>query len=159
VLLQTFENYLLPLTAHKINLELATGLSFLSSMSRKAGLLFMPILAISYLFAKQILVWAGGEAYAPFGFVLQGMAFLYMLVFLSQPIRLLIRALLLNKHFFYGYLLSLGFALSFGHVLLSNFGLVGALLGLAISQVLLMVYWTLVLQKRKIHLWKSFISY
>jgi len=159
VLLQTFENYILPQTAQKMNIELSEGLSFLSSISRKAGLLFLPVLAISYLFARQILVLAGGEAYASFGYVLQGMALLYMLVFLSQPIRLLIRALLLNQHFFYGYLLSLGFALLFGHALLSNYGLVGALVGLAISQVLLMVYWTIVLQKRKIYLWKSFISY
>jgi O-antigen/teichoic acid export membrane protein len=159
VLLQTFENYILPQTAQKLNKELTEGLSFLSSVSRKVGLLFLPILVISYLFAQQILVLAGGEEYSSFGFVLQGMALLYMLVFLSQPIRLLIRALLLNQQFFYGYLHSLGFAIVFGHVLLSNFGLNGALAGLAISQLILMAYWTIVLQKRKINLWKLYISY
>jgi len=159
VLLQTFENYVLPQTAQKINVQLTEGLSYLSSVSRKAGLLFIPVLLITFIFARQILVLAGGINYAPFAFVLQGMAILYLLVFASQPIRLLIRALLLNQHFFYGYLMSLGFALLFGHTLLSNFGLIGSLAGLAGSQILLMAYWTIILQKRKIYLWKSFMSF
>jgi O-antigen/teichoic acid export membrane protein len=159
MVLQTFENYVLPQTAQKLNRQQSEGLSFLTSVSRKAGLLFLPILVISFVFAEPILVLAGGAAYASFAFVLQGMTLLYMLVFLSQPIRLLIRALLLNEHFFYGYLISLGFALLFGHVLLSNYGLIGALMGLATSQLLLMTYWTIVLQRKKIYLWKSFISF
>jgi O-antigen/teichoic acid export membrane protein len=159
VLLQAFENYILPQTATKINIDLNHGLAYLSDISRKAGLLFLPILVLIIFFSKEILVLAGGKGYDSFDFVMQGMAFLYVLVFISQPIRLLVRAMMLNQHFFYGYLFSLTFALAFSHYLLSNFGLIGALMGLAVSQLLLMSYWIFVLQNRKIQLWKSFISF
>lgn len=159
VLLQTFENYVLPQTAIKINALQADGIAYAAAMSKKAGLLFIPVLVITFLFASPIMVLAGGAAYASFAFVLQGMALLYVLIFISQPIRLLIRALLLNQHFFYGYLLSIAFSLLCSQALLKGMGLQGALIGLAGSQLLVMVYWSLVLQHKKINLWKSFISF
>ena len=159
VLLQTFENYVLPQTAKKLNLHISEGLTFVAGISRKAGMLFIPVLLFTFIFAEQLFVLAGGSEYAAYAFALQGMSLLYLLIFLSQPIRLFIRAMLLNDHFFYGYLISLAFALLCAHSLLSTYGLTGAIAGLAISQVLLMAYWTIILQKKKIYLWKSFISF
>lgn len=159
VLLQTFENYVLPQTAKKLNLHVSEGLTFVAGISRKAGMLFIPILLFTFIFAEQLFVLAGGSEYAAYVFALQGMSFLYLLIFLSQPIRLFIRAMLLNDHFFYGYLISLAFALLCAHSLLSTFGLAGAIMGLAISQLLLMAYWTVILQQKKIYPWKSFISF
>lgn len=159
VLLQTFENYILPQTAIKINRMPSEGLSYVTDISRKVGLLFLPLLVIIFLFAEQIFVIAGGQDYATFAFLLQGMAVLYLLIFLNQPIRLLIRATLLNQHFFYGYLINLAFALLCTHGLLSVFGLQGAIMGLAASQLLLIAYWTFILQKSNIYLWRSFISF
>ena len=159
VLLQTFENYVLPQAAKKLSFHLSEGLTFVAHSSRKAGMLFIPVLLVTFFFAEPLFVLAGGSEYASYAFVLQGMSLLYLLIFLSQPIRLFIRAMLLNDHFFYGYLISLAFALLCAHSLLSAYGLVGALIGLAISQVLLMAYWTIILQKKKIYLWKSFISF
>jgi O-antigen/teichoic acid export membrane protein len=159
VLLQTFENYILPQTALKINNDQESGIKYLSEMSRKAGLLFLPILAVTWLFSEQIMILAGGQEYAKYSFVLQGMALLYVLVFINQPVRLMVRAMLLNQHFFYGYAVSLTFALIFSHSLLSGFGLSGAIAGLSASQFLLMSYWLYILKQRNIRLWKSFISY
>jgi O-antigen/teichoic acid export membrane protein len=159
VLLQTFENYVLPQTALKINVEVSDALAYVTGVSRKAALLFIPTLCLIYIFAEKILVLAGGPAYEPFAFALRGISMLYVLIFLSQPIRLMIRSLQLNQHFFYGYLITLIFALLFAHSLLSSYGLTGAIAGLAISQLLLMTYWTIILQRKKIYIWKSFISY
>jgi len=157
-LLQTFENYVLPQTAIKISQLRSDGIAYVAAASKKASLLFVPILIITFLFAENILVLAGGDAYLPYAFVLQGMSLLYGLIFISQPIRLLIRALLLNQHFFYGYVISIVFSLLCSHALLASFGLTGAIIGLAISQILVMTYWSFVLQHQKINLWKSFIS-
>lgn len=159
ILLQTFENYVLPQTAKKLNLHVSEGLAFVAGISRKAGMFFIPVLIFTFIFAEQLFVLAGGSEYAAYAFALQGMSLLYLLIFLSQPIRLIIRAMLLNNHFFYGYLISLAFALLFANNLLSSFKLAGAIVGLAISQILLMAYWTIILQKKKIYLWKSFISF
>lgn len=159
IVLQTFENYILPQTALKINLSFQDGLRYLVHTTKKAGLFFLLVLAVVFAFAEEILVLAGGQAYQPFYFVLQGMALLYVLIFISQPLRILFRALLLNKHFFYGYLFSLFFSILFSKLLLSNLELYGAILGLASSQVILIFYWYIILHKRKIHLWKSFTSF
>lgn len=159
ILLQAFENYILPQTAAKLNIDLNQGLIYLASISRKVGVLFLPVLIIIMIFAKEILVLAGGTDYVSYAFVLQGMALLYILVFISQPIRLLVRAMMLNQHFFYGYLFSFIFALTFSPYLLSNYELIGALIGLAVSQMLLMIYWSIILHLKKIQLWKSFISF
>jgi len=67
---------------------------------------------------------------------------------------LCIRMLVLNKNFFIGYLLSLAFSLLFFNYFLSNFGLSGAILGLAISQLILIIYWQFVLSKNNFLLWK-----
>jgi len=159
IFLQSFENYLLPQTALRMRTTPSDGINYLARISRKAAMMFIPALVIVFVFAEQILVLAGGPAYAAFAFALQGMALLYMLVFLSQPIRLLVRALLLHQHFFYGYLFSLVFAILCSHALLSEHGLMGAIIGLSVSQIILIIYWTFILQKRNIPLWKSFISY
>lgn len=159
VLLQTFENYALPQAATLFATKNNSGLLYLTDLSRKAAYLFLPILCGTFLLAENIMVMAGGEAFRTYAYVLQGVAILYVLIFLSQPIRLTIRAMIMNRHFFIGYLISLSFSLLFSKFLLSNYGLQGAIAGLMASQILLMVYWTTVLQKQNIHLWKSFISF
>lgn len=159
LLLQSFENYILPQTATIINSDLQQGLAFLTNASRKGAILFLPVLAVTLIFSQQIFVMAGEKEYASYSFLLQAITLLYVLVFISQPIRLLIRALRLNRHFFYGYLFSLTFALVFSHFLLSNFGLTGVLIGLAASQLLLITYWVYILTNRNLQLWKSFTSF
>ncbi|MCH6234481.1 oligosaccharide flippase family protein [Cognataquiflexum rubidum] len=159
VLLQSFENYILPQTAAIINTDVHQGMAYLTNASRKAGMLFLPVLAVTLIFSQQIFVLVGGKEYASYAYLLQAITLLYVLVFISQPIRLLIRALRLNRHFFYGYLFSLTFALVFSHALLSNFGLSGVLIGLAASQLLLIAYWVYILLNRNLQLWKSFTSF
>lgn len=159
IILQTFENYVLPQTALRLKESNSSAIHFLRSISRKAGLLFLPILVGAFFMGTQVMVLAGGQAYAEYGFVVRGLSLLYIFIFISQPIRILIRSLLLNKHFFYGYVLSLVFALSLSHILLSNYELNGAIMGLIASQLILIVYWAFVLTFHKINLWKSFMSF
>lgn len=159
VLLQTFENYLLPQTSNRMRTNPIDGINYLTGSNRKAAWFFLPALAALFVMAEPLMVLAGGKDYAPFAYALQGMSLLYLLVFISQPVRLAIRALMFQQHFFFAYLLSLAFALLGAHELLSRYGLPGAIIGLGISQLILMVYWSIVLYKKNIPLWKSFISF
>ena len=160
VLLQTFEHYILPQTALHLHKSLSGGLHYLKNANQKLGLVFIPVLMAAFVFAEPILAFAGGAVYAPYAFVLRGWCILYVFVYLSQPIRFLVRALQLNRCFFYGYLLNLGFALATSQWLLSHFGLHGVLAGLIAAQAILLLYWTLMLKQQKnINVWKSFISY
>ncbi len=158
VLLQTFENYVLPQTARKLSENALTARHYILTTGKKAGLIFLPVLLIIFLFSEYIIVLAGGEAYAGYGFLLRGMAVLYVLIFINQPLRIAIRVLILNRYFLYGYLLSLGFAIISSAYLLSNFGLLGAIAGLAGSQLILIIFWQSVLHAKKFFTWKSFIS-
>jgi len=160
VLLQTFEHYVLPQTALHINNDVLSGIEYLRNANKKLGLAFVPVLIAAFVFAEPIMTLAGGSVYAPYAFVLRGLSILYVFIFLSQPIRFVVRSLQLNRHFFYAYLLNLGFALTTSQWLLSNFGLYGAIAGLIIAQAILILYWILILQQqKKINVWKSFISY
>lgn len=156
--LQSFENYVLPQTSLRVHTAPHEAVTYATGLSRKLGFVFIPIILFIFVFASAIMALAGGPAYVPYAYALQGMSILYLLVYLSQSSRLLIRAFLLNRHFFYGYLISLGFALGFAHYFLSTFGLIGAIVGLGISQIILIVYWSFVLHKNNILVWKSFIS-
>jgi O-antigen/teichoic acid export membrane protein len=159
VLLQTFENYVLPQTAEKLRLSLPSALHYLKDTNHKMGLIFLPLLVITLLLAKPILVISGGNQYADFAYVVQGYSVLYIFIFLSQPLRFLIRTLQINDHFFYAYLINLGFSLITSHYLIFTFGLQGVIYGLIVSQIILMAYWSLILHLKNINIWKSNISY
>ena len=77
-----------------------------------------------------------------------------MFIFVGYPVRIAIRALIMNKVFFEGYLLTFMFALSSSWLLLTRFELIGAIVGLILSQIILLVYWQIKLMKKHILLWK-----
>lgn len=158
VVLQAIENYILPQTALRLKKSPADGLLYLASFTKNISVFFLIVLILIFMFASNIIEIAGGVAYLPFAFVLKGLVLLYALVFLSQPIRLLLRAHLLNKQFFNGYVFSLLFSLVFSNYLLSNFGLSGVIIGLSVSQIILILYWSYILKNNHIYLWKSYIS-
>lgn len=159
ILLQSFENYVLPQTANRLHQNLAGGMHYLRSVNYKLVWIFLPLLILTFLFAKKILIIVGGNEYADYGYVVQGLCLLYVFILISQPIRFIFRALQFNNHFFYAYLLSLAFALASSHWLLSSFGLYGVIVGLTGSQVIVTAYWITILYFKNISVWKSFISY
>jgi O-antigen/teichoic acid export membrane protein len=134
----------------------SAALVALISLSRKARL---PMLVLGFFAGEQIIVLAGGIQYQSFGFVIQGLSLLYAFIYFSQPIRILMRIHVLNKFFFMGYLLTLGFAMITSNSLISTWGLSGVISGLIVSQLLLIVYWYWILNRNKISVWKLFTSY
>ena len=154
LLFQTFENYVLPKAVSLFVKSTNSAKKYIISISKKSGLLILSFLFVLYIFSDSIIQLIGGEKYTQYGFVIRGMSILYVLIFIGYPIRLCIRMLVLNKNFFIGYLLSLAFSLLFFNYFLSNFGLSGAILGLAISQLILIIYWQFVLSKNNFLLWK-----
>lgn len=159
VLLQTFENYVLPTTATLLAKSRSDAAKYLVKTTQTAAILFVPVLLTAAFFPRQIMQLVGGEMYMQYGFLLTGMACNYVLIYLAQPIRISIRVLLLNQYFFYGYVLTLAFALLSSDFLLSNYGLIGVLVGLLSSQLILIVFWQLILNKKGFFSWKSFISF
>lgn len=154
MLLQTFENYVLPQTSRLLFSSIAEAKRYLKQISLKSSILFGFVLILTFIFSKSIILLAGGEQYVEYAYVVKGMAILYFFIFLGYPVRMAIRALVLNKHFFIGYIFSLIFSLSSFNFLLNSWNLTGAIVGLIVSQIILLSYWQLILINKNFVLWK-----
>ena len=128
--------------------------AYLKQISLKTAIPFSIVLVLIFVFSEQIIVLAGGAKYSEYAYVVKGMSVLYCFIFLGYPIRMAIRALILNKNFFMGYVLSLGFSLISFNYLLEKWGLIGAIVGLVISQLIVLSYLQFILIKNKFLLWK-----
>ncbi len=154
LVLQTFENYVLPEASRKLAISPTDAKKYLFGITKKSGLIFGVILTILFVFAKQIITLVGGAKYVEFAYIVQGMTILYVFIFIAYPIRLSIRMLVLNSRFFAGYVLSLIFSLLTFRYLLKEFNVTGAIIGLIASQIITLAYWQYILIKNKFVLWK-----
>ncbi len=154
VLFQTFENYVLPQTASRMHESAEDGRRYLRQASGRPLIFVSLLLLVLFVFSDSIMLLAGGEQFKEYGFLVKGMSVLYALIFAAYPVRIAIRALMMNKVFFQGYVLTFLFGLMSSYLLLSVFHLAGAIAGLIISQLILLVYWQLMLNKKEFLLWK-----
>ena len=101
LLMQTYENYVLPKIALEVHRDMASGMQYVRATNQRLALVFVPVICFVFVFATPFFVMTGGKQYAPYGFVLKGFSILYLLILLSQPIRFVFRSLHFNQHFFY----------------------------------------------------------
>jgi O-antigen/teichoic acid export membrane protein len=152
--LQTIENYYLPKVAAIYNENSAKAKKYLLEITLFGALLFATLLSIFSIFSNEIIVLAGGHKYQNYGYVVRIISVLYFFIFLSYPIRIAVRILVLNKIFFFGYVLSFVSSLISFHFLLNSFGLYGAVSGLIINQIIMILFWQNQLKKNQFQLWK-----
>lgn len=152
--LQTVENYYLPKVAQLYADSAAKAKKYLLEITTIGAVFFSIILLILFVFSDRIIVLAGGLKYQNYGYVVKIMSVLYFFIFLSYPVRIAIRILVLNKIFFFGYVLSFVSSLATFHFLLRYSGLYGAVSGLIINQIIMILYWQNQLKKNSFQLWK-----
>lgn len=154
LVLQTFENFVLPETSRRYSISVDSAKKYLRSITLKSSVLFGSMLFFLFIFSDFIISIVGGEKYLPFSYIVKGMSVLYLFIFIAYPVRISIRILILNRVFFTGYLLSFIFSLISFNFLLGHFGVNGAILGLIFSQIITLIYWQFILVKHKFILWK-----
>jgi O-antigen/teichoic acid export membrane protein len=152
--LQTVENYYLPKVAGIYNENSAEAKKYLLEITLIGALFFTLLLTFFFVFSNEIIVLAGGHKYQNYGYVVRIISVLYLFIFLSYPVRIAVRILVLNKIFFFGYLLSFASSLLSFHFLLNSFGLYGAVSGLIINQIIMILFWQNQLKKNQFQLWK-----
>lgn len=157
VLLVTYENYALPQTAKILNDNQVSAVQYLKKISKQLIIAIVPILLIVFIFSDFLIGLIGGSEFTEYSYIMKGMALLYIFILINQPIRVAVKALVLNKHFFFAYALSLVFSLIASDFLLRNYEVFGALTGLIASQIILFLYLQRQLKIQKFTLWKSFI--
>ncbi len=154
VLLQVVENYFLPKIAKLHHENKQTAKKHLIKLTLNGLLLFGSILLLLFMFPNKAMTLAGGIQFVKYSFLVQFMAVLYLIIFLGYPIRIMIRIQLLNQSFFIGYVLSFVFTLLSFQWLLVNYSISGAVLGLILNQLIMLVYWQFQLKKNHFLLWK-----
>lgn len=154
IVLQTVENYFLPKVAALYNQNVATAKKYLLQITLYGAILFGLLLSVLFVFSNPIIVLAGGDKYNSYGYVVKIIAILYFFIFLSYPVRIAVRVMVLNKIFFIGYLLSFISSVLTFHFLLKYSALYGAVAGLIINQIIMILYWQNQLKKNHFILWK-----
>lgn len=152
VVLQTVENFFLPKIAQLYYKNKQQASDYLHTLTKQGLMIFGSILLVTFLLSTPIVQILGGEKYSEYGYVVKLISLLYLFIFFGYPVRIEIRILELNKYFFFGYVWSTLFTLCSFHVLLKYFDLIGAVLGLIISQVIMIAFWKFQLNK-KMMLW------
>lgn len=155
MLFQTMENYAVPRTAQLLKESPGLAKAFLARLRWQSAILVGGLLALVGAFPRLILEWVAGAEYLEYAFVVQGMAFLYLIILLGYPIRLAIRALVLNQYFFTGNLLALSFGLLSFQYLLEQHQLMGAVAGLIGAQIVVLLFWQYILYRKNFYSWKS----
>ena len=147
------ENYYIPKTARLYyqDQELVRKKVFKNMVQWMAVLGI--VIGLFFIFSQPLITLLGGEKYREYGFVVKLVSVLYLLIIYSYPTRISIRVLEQNKAFFTGYCISFVFSLVSFHFLLRFGGLYGAVGGLAMNQMLMIAYWKILLNKKKISLW------
>lgn len=153
IVLQTIENYYLPKTAqlHYQN-KGQEKKELLKNMSKGMAVLGI-LIAGFFIFSEPLITFLGGQKYHQYGFVIRLISVLYIVILYGYPTRIAIRILEQNKAFFIGYFISFVFSLLSFHFLLKYFELYGAVSGLVINQILMIVYWKILLNKKNISVW------
>jgi O-antigen/teichoic acid export membrane protein len=154
ILLQSFENYVLPQAARLFQSSIEESKEYLRNISLKSALLFGAVLTILFFFSEPIIRLAGGDKYAPYAYVVKGMAVLYFIIFIGYPVRMAVRMMVMNHIFFMGYLVTFFFSLLTFNFLLREWQLWGAIIGLIANQLILISFWQYFLFKKQFLLWK-----
>jgi len=157
VFLQTLENYVLPNASRIYEASVEQASSYLHSLNVKSILAFGSVLIIIFCFAEELLKISVGQEYIPYAFVVRGMVILYLVIIAAYPIRLAVRLLVLNRVYLIGYVFTLAFSLISFKFLLQRFELIGAIVGLIVSQLILASFWYSRLIKNNFRIWKSFM--
>ena len=157
LILQSFENYLLPKVAKLMQNSPVFAYVEIKKAMALGYIIFIPLLILSFVFSSEIISLLTNENVEEYAIVIRAYALLYFLILINQPIRILIRTLELNQLFFLGYVMCLVFNLLFANTLIQSYGMQGVLAGLIAIQLLLIGVWSILLIIKKQPIWKSYI--
>jgi len=144
ILLQTIENYVLPQLSRAYQTSIQHCYQAFQKTLGAYQIVVLSGLTFLFIFAEDVLRITGDLAFVPYAYVLRGMTVLYAIIIIAYPIR--------------AYLISFLFSLLSYHFLLSHFGVLGAVFGLIINQLILQATWLTVLNKNQYNVWKLYTS-
>lgn len=154
MLLQTYENYVVPQVSRLFQSSSEDSRRYLRDTGLKSLLAFGSLLIVIALFPEVMIRLLGGSAYMSYGYVVRGMALLYLIIFIGYPVRVAIRIHVMNREYFLGYVITFVAGMISFRYLLENFALWGVIIGLILNQLILLTFWQYLLTKKSYVLWR-----
>ncbi|MFM2226283.1 MAG: hypothetical protein RJA07_2485 [Bacteroidota bacterium] len=153
VFLQASENYVLPKAAQMLRKSPAMMWRYVKHYSMGLFVISLIISSTLFFFSKPIFFAAGGTQFIQYSSVLQWFALLLMTIAISYPFRILIRVHMQNAHFLVGYVFTTIFSLLAAKWLCETWGMGGVVIGLMFNQIVMVIYWTIILKIKKQMAW------
>lgn len=118
-------------------------LKYMKSFFKQYLLVSVVLLTTLLLFTQTIVAFVFGPTYLPYAWVVYGFVAIYLIVVVATPLRIAVRVLNRQQAIFWGYLASTAFALAFADVMVQGMGIGGVILGFGISQLLMLVAYSI----------------
>ncbi len=123
--------------------------AFLKRITIRIGWGVMLLLLLVALGAPYILSFLYGAENEQYSYILIGFCIIYLLVYISYPLRFALRTLEITKPIFIAYIISAVFSLFAADIFISNWGIGGVLGGLFITQLITQFVYIFSLWKTK----------
>jgi len=115
--------------------------NYLMDITLKIGVIVIGVLSVMALLAPKLIEWIYGADFAQYSYVVWGYCLLYAFVFIGFPLRYFFRTIQFTQPIFMAYCLSTVFSIGLAFPIVRNWGIIGVLAGLMLSQLLtLLVY-------------------
>ena len=108
--------------------------TYLKYITGRMGILIGAILIGLAIFRTQIIDFLYGEQYTSYSYLVIGFCLTYVLVFIGHPLRFALRTFEITKPMFISYILGTLFSVLLAYPLINNWGLIGLLVGIFVTQ-------------------------
>ncbi|HET9505236.1 MAG TPA: hypothetical protein VFO93_16960 [Hymenobacter sp.] len=139
--LQAVENYALPRLSQSFYNAPAQFAAQRATLTKKMLFAAGPLLALLALAAGPLVARFGPAGGAQYADLLRWCCVLYVVILLVYPLRLTVRLLADSRHYFGGYVLSIGASLASVRWLTAHYQASGVVLGWLLAQLVLGGYW------------------
>ena len=145
--LQAVENYALPRLSQSFYHAPAQFAKQRAALTKKMLLTAGPALALLALTAGPLVAHFGPAGGAEYTNLLRWCCGLYVVILLVYPLRLTVRLLADSRHYFGGYVLSIGASLLSVRWLTAHYQASGVVMGWLLAQLVLGAYWALAVRR------------
>ena len=139
ILFQALENFIPGMATRSFGEGKKSFIAFLAKLTVRGGLVTGILIFFVAYFSEQLLELFYGLEYSSYYYLLYWLGALYILTYLSMPIRTGLRTLEKNRSIFVGYLIATLFSLVTAKPLIDSFGASGVIIGSILCQCIMLV--------------------
>jgi O-antigen/teichoic acid export membrane protein len=154
--LQAVENSSIPQAVEHFRNGKGMLQNYLQGLTRKLMLIGIPFLTLIFFLSAPVLTFVLGGDYGLVSPLMKGMSVLYVLILFGYPVRIGVRVTSMGKNFLIGYITTAILSMVLVYPLVQLWEAMGIIVGLAINQLVMQIYWLFMLQRNGVSLLPQF---